>query len=294
MNKYLHHFLIVLILLLSPLASALAAEVSFKAPERVYVGEVFEVLVNFDSDEVMINSVDFSIAFNQYMLEFSGYKSDDGVVKLWVTSPILENGVLNMSGIIPGGVSGLYDPREKGLQSVPVVSLMFTAKKTGNAEFSFIDSKIFKHDGKGTEIDHEQSGASVVILDNSNSQPGPTADSNVVDAEKPEPFEVVFLDSAFFGRTPSMIIFETTDKISGIKEFRVKGIGDTWLTVKSPYPVSKGLFPRNVSVRAYDFYDNFQESSVTIPGMVGSKFFWGFVVLLLFCLGVYKVLKYKA
>lgn len=294
MNKYLRYFLIGIIFFLSPLNQLLAAEIYFNTPEQVQVGEVFEVLVNVESGGVMINSVDLSIDFNQDTLVFSGYKNEDGVVKLWVKSPILEDGVLKMSGIIPGGVSGLYDPREKGLGPVPVVSLMFTAKKTGNAEFSFIDSKIFKHDGKGTEIDHEQSGASMVILDNSNSQPGPTRDSNVVDSEKPEPFEVVFLDSAFFGRTPSMIIFETADKISGIKEFRVKGIGDTWLLAKSPYPVSKGLFPRNVSVRAYDFYDNFQESSITVPGMVGSKFFWGFIVLLLFCLGVYKVLKYKA
>ncbi len=294
MNKYLRYFFIGIIFFLSPLATILAAEVSFDAPKQVYLGEVFNVPVNVDSGGVMINSVDLSIDFNEDMIVFSGYKSDDGIVKLWVKSPTDENGVLKMSGIIPGGVSGLYDPKESGLRAVPVVSLIFTANKTGNAEFYFTDSKVFKHDGKGTEIEHQRSSASVTIVDDPDSDPSIVKDINITDTDKPEPFEMVFLNSAFFGRTPSMIIFETTDKTSGVKEFRMKAVGDTWFTVKSPYPVSKGLFPRSVVVRAYDFYDNFQESSVRVPGIMGSKFFWGFVVWLLFCLGVYKVLKYKS
>ena len=46
MNKYLRYFFIGIIFFLSPLATILAAEVSFDVPKQVYVGEVFNVPVN--------------------------------------------------------------------------------------------------------------------------------------------------------------------------------------------------------------------------------------------------------
>ncbi len=279
----------------SPTTAIFAAGVSFTVPDKAYVGEVFEVVVKADSDGEMINSVDLMIDFNDSILEFSGYKSDNGVVKLWVKSPSEKDGVLEMSGIIPGGVMGLYDPAETSLGDIPLVTLMFTAQKIGDTELSFVQSKILKHDGKGTEIEHEKLNTTIAVIESAvTKEDGVEAVPNPIDSESPESFAIIFLDSAFFGRTPSMIVFETTDRISGVREFRMKGVGDTWAVVKSPHPVSKGLFSQHITLRAYDFYGNFEESSVRVPGMVGSKFFWGFIALFMFCLALYKVLKYKA
>ena len=190
---------------------------------------------------------------------------------------------------------GLYDPAETSLGDIPLVTLMFTAQKIGDTELSFVQSKILKHDGKGTEIEHEKLNTTIAVIESAvTKEDGVEAVPNPIDSESPESFAIIFLDSAFFGRTPSMIVFETTDRISGVREFRMKGVGDTWAVVKSPHPVSKGLFSQHITLRAYDFYGNFEESSVRVPGMVGSKFFWGFIALFMFCLALYKVLKYKA
>ncbi|MEK7140216.1 MAG: hypothetical protein AAB815_00355, partial [Patescibacteria group bacterium] len=149
-------------------------------------------------------------------------------------------------------------------------------------------------DGEGTELFHEAQGGEVIIKSRLVANDDLQSPANLADKEKPNSFEITFLESAFFGRTPSMIIFKTNDIGSGIKEYKMSISGGSWKEAKNPQPVFKGIFPRTIIVRAFDFYGNFQDSTLRIPGLLSPKLLWIIFMLLIFCFGSYKVLKYKA
>jgi hypothetical protein len=276
---------------------AFAADISISKPSAVNVGENFEVLININSDGKLINSADIILDYDQELVSFSGYKSEDTVINFWVDSPHEKNGSVYMSGIIPGGVLGLYDPKkppQKGLGPIPIVRLLFTAKKEGKATFSFIKTQILEHDGAGTELAHYQVGGEVLIK-NKTTESDLNEEGNVADKEKPDLFDITFLEASVFSRTPSMIIFNALDTGSGIKEYKMNMGGPRWTDAKSPQPVSKGIFSTNITIRAYDFAGNYQESSIRIPGILPPMTLLVIILALLTaaCIAGYKMIKYK-
>lgn len=292
MKKYILFLIIFILVFFTTTVKALAASLSFELPVYALSGDTFEVLINADTGKVMINSIDLKIDYDEDLLTFAGYKSDDGVIKLWVASPNDQEGVVHMSGIIPGGVSGLYDPTQKELGEIPLTKLIFTAKKNGSAQFSFLETKILKNDGKGTALTHDLLNGEVLIKNNTTS--GESSDDKAIfDKEKPEAFQVIFLEAAFFGRTPSMVVFNTNDSGSGVKEYQVNTGGGDWEIAESPFPISKRVWSRYITIRAIDFYGNYQDSVVKIPGLLTSKFLLAICIFAVFCISVFKVLKYR-
>lgn len=273
-------------------AKVFAAEVFVSTPQNTTVGKTFDVSINANTDEVLINSANIILNYDEDLLTFSGYKSDGSMVNLWLHSPYAKNGSVYMDGIIPGGVSGLYNPKKQGLSPIPLVILKFTAKKTGTAQFSFTKTEILKHDGKGTPLIHDENWGEIVIKENL--QDDTTTNQDVLDTIKPEQFIVTFLDSSSFSKTPAMIIFNASDAGSGIKEYQMNKGGSMWTVVQSPYQVSKSLLSYTIVIRAFDFSGNYQESSIIIPGFIPTKILWPLIILLLFfCILGYRVIKYR-
>jgi hypothetical protein len=169
MKKFLFIFIIFLSLSIFGAQNAQAASVSFGTASSVNTEENLDVVVNADTGGVLINSIEFIINYNEDLLSFTGYSDDNAVVKLWIDPPHAKQGKIYLSGIIPGGVLGLYDASKQGLSAIPLVHLLFTTKKVGEASFSFVDSKILENDGEGTSLPHDQNGVSVVIKNNPNS-----------------------------------------------------------------------------------------------------------------------------
>jgi len=277
----------------SVFATGGAASVSFSVPANARVGDTFPVLVNVDTGGVSINSVDIDVGYDQSLMSFTGYKGDNSVVKLWVQTPAEKNGTISMSGIIPGGASGLYDPTRKGLGPVPLIELLFTAKVAGSANISFVQSQILENDGNGTELEHNETNNNVPIGDAS-SAPFAGSDKSF-DNTPPEPFTITFVGSSFFSSTPPMIVFNATDTGSGIKGYQVKIAGGGWQDAESPSPVPPNLFSRIIVVRATDFYGNVRDSSIVIRGILPTKVLLIILILLIFSSALgYKLLKYKA
>jgi hypothetical protein len=148
--------------------SAFAANVSFDAPATANVGDKINVTVNAETDGVLINSAELTIGYDDSFLSFSGYSDTNSVIKLWIETPSANAGQITLSGIIPGGVTGLYDANKKGLGPVPLVHLFFVAKKPGAVSLSFVDSKILEQDGKGTALPHDNISTNIMIKNNPN------------------------------------------------------------------------------------------------------------------------------
>ncbi len=269
-----------------------AADVSVSAPETVNVGQTFEVDVNATTDGVLINSADIVLSYDKSSMVFSGYKSDGTVIGLWVKPPTEKNGNINMSGIIPGGVSGVYDPNKKGLGAIPLVRLLFTATKEGDAKFSFVKTEILQHDGSGTKLNHAEINGEVLIKE-SNSEVR-VENQKGVDTEKPEPFKITLLESSALGQTPLMITFKANDVGSGIKEYKMSIGGSNWQNTQSPQTIEKAILGYTVTIRAYDFNGNFEDSHIEIPGLVSPGALCIVIALLaIFCFVGYKVIKYR-
>src|SRR3989344_898119 len=276
-----------LLLFLLPV-SALAASIFVETPGNVKAGENFSIDIKADTDEISINSVNLTLSYDKELLSFAGY-TEDGLVKLWVDSPREENGNIYLGGIIPGGVAGVYDPRKQGLGDIPIVRLLFTSKRAGSAQFSIIQSLILKNDGKGSSLEHSEAGAEVAITESANEK-GPETPP---DQSPPLPFAIEIIEPSLFALTPSLLIFDTVDLDSGVKSYEIKvGSGD-WQEARSPAPIKRGLFTRNIIVRAYDFNNNFQEASLTIPGILSNKLLLLILVLILSGILGFKVLKSK-
>ncbi len=283
-------FIFIIFILFTLASRALAASVFTSLPSNVGVGDTFEILVNADTGGELINSISLTLDYDESLMSFSGYKDENAVVKLWLIFPREREGAVYMTGIIPGGVSGVHDPNRKGLSPIPLARLLFTAKAEGEAEFSFTKTEILKNDGKGTALVFEEKGGSLVIK-NTNLNTNLNNDDKI----PPEPFTITFLESSLFSRTPRMLIFEARDAGSGIREYKIKIGSGEWREAQSPQPISKNIFPRNVTIRALDFYGNFQDAGIYVPGFVPTKFLIIIgIVLLLSGILAFKLLKYKA
>ena len=271
---------------------SMGAGVYVSGPASVNAGKTFEITINTDTEGESINSANIVLNYDKNLISFAGYKSDGSMINVWLNSPIDKEGSIYMDGIIPGGISGVYNPKKNGLSPIPLVRLLFKANKVGEANFSFTKTQILKNDGKGSELSHYESGANVKINEAVSQSEG--NEEEALDKNKPLPFEVTLINSSIFSDTPSMIIFQATDLDSGVKEYKInKGLED-WVSISSPYKISKGLFSYVVLVRAYDFYGNYQEASVYIPGIIPNFVIWIIIIsLLLFCILFYRVIKYR-
>ena len=284
---------IVLFVILFTLTSkVLAASVDISSPLSVNVGDTFLLNITANADGEAINSLDLELNYDASLLNFAGYKTDGSVINLWVDTPHEQNGKIYMSGIIPGGVSGLYDANKKELGAIPLTQLLFTATNEGTANFSFSKSDLLKNDGKGTELVHT-SGTGKVLIKNTDTVVDKNNIQDLNDQTAPKSFTIQFVESSLFSRTPSMLVFKAEDTDSGIKEYKIKdGISD-WLDAKNPQPIDKNIFSRKITIRAYDFLGNFQEASIRIPGIISLNFVLILIGLFLSGIFVYKLLKYR-
>lgn len=280
-------FIILFLFSFFPAFRVFAADVFLSASGHLNAGETFALDINVDTGGELINSADIVLDYPEDIVSFAGYKKEDGVIGLWLDAPHAKDGKILLSGIIPGGVAGLYDPNQNGPGGVPLARLLFVAEKEGTARFSFERSSILKHDGKGSILIHEQKNADFIIGKNQNAEEV----KSMVDTNPPLPFSISFVQSSFFSSTPSMIIFDTSDADSGVKYYKIKIGSGGWKDAKNPQPISQGFFPYSAILRAFDFSDNFTEASIKIPGLIPFQFLLVTLALILCGIFARKMLK---
>jgi len=279
-------FLILTILLLAFLPGGLqAANVFPEVSEEVKSGETFSVVVYADTEGVAINSARITLAFDETRVKFSGY-GDEGLIRLWTKLPEEDNGTVVFEGIIPGGIAGVYDPRGSGLAPAPLAELLFTAGVPGTGSFRILESVILKNDGQGTALPHNRESRAFLVRVEDKSE-------DYEDNAPPAPFAIEIISSPPLARTPALLQFQTTDAESGVRSYEIKVGRADWRRAQSPVAVPRHLFSVQVIVRAYDFYGNFQEASVIVPGILTYKLLLTILILLLSGILIYKVIKSK-
>lgn len=281
--------IILIILLFNTLVLApqvYGASIFISNMSDVKVGDNLEVVINLDTKGESVNSILARLDYNEDLLVFAGYRDEDSLIKLWIEAPHAINGVITFSGIIPGGAEAVYDAQNKNkLTPIPIVSLLFEAKRPGVADFSFIENKVLKNDGLGSILETTSETNTLKIKENTTIA---FSTNKFLDKTPPTPFSLSFVKASLFSKTPSIIIFDAHDLESGVKAYEAKVGWGTWKSTTSPMPIRLGIFAKTVTVRAYDFEGNFRESSIIIPG---SNFVRWVFALILFIVAFFWVRK---
>ncbi len=257
-----------------------AQEIYFEAKNEIQLEEVFEVSVFLDTNKEFINAVDLEIYFNNELLEFQGYVEDKTLIKNWITSPYSKENKIYLSGIFPGGINGLYDAKNQKINSLQLVTLLFKAKKEGNASFVFIQNTILKNDGLGTVLD--------VFKKDINLNINNIVNNNFFDNNPPKKFEINLIKT---DENIEFVSLNAIDDESGIKEFRIKK-WNRWVVAENPYQIKSNLFSKNLKFRAYDFSSNYKEEIIYVEGILSLN---NFLIFLFFIslagFFVHKLLK---
>lgn len=115
-----------------------------------------------------------------------------------------------------------------------------------------------------------------------------------IDKTGPEKFTpIISSDSGMFDGQ-KFLSFNTTDKISGIKEYQIKfGLIDFYHPAKTPQEISRPLVGDGIIVRAIDNAGNSTDEFVAYPGYINTKVSMFLLLGLLILLVVYKLLRTK-
>lgn len=117
----------------------------------------FEVSVYLDTQDSNVNAVELHVQFDPNMLSIVKPSSGTSIIGIWAEPPSYDNtkGTVKIVGVIPNGIK-----TNSGL----ITTILFKAKRTGNASISVTDtSKVLLNDGMGTATDLARGRALLVI-----------------------------------------------------------------------------------------------------------------------------------
>jgi len=277
--------ILLLFILFSFSVDAYAASIFLDSPKDINTDQVFEAKIKLDATGETVNSFAISLAYAEDLLTFVGYKENSTIIKIFIDKPEASLGQVSFSGIVPGGVSGFYDPNKKDIATIPVITLLFEPKDNGEGVFSFKNIQILKHDGLGTNLNTQSSDQNIKIdFSKENTE------NKKEDTTKPLPFEINLIEASEASNTPLMLYFNTRDLDSGIKNYQLKLNNGSWINVESPYVVSKGFFEKDFTIRAFDYAGNYEDSSLRLEGKSPFSLIVLIIVLVVFGLWLYYLL----
>ncbi|MFA6301304.1 MAG: hypothetical protein WC609_03055 [Candidatus Paceibacterota bacterium] len=126
--------------------------------QTVTENQTFTVTVNTDTAGIYINSIEGLISFPVDLLSVDSISSSGSVFSMWVEQPTFSNinGTISFNGGVP-------NPGFRGT-SGKVISVLFKAKKAGNAQILFNSASIYANDGLGTNVASSKRGIAVNII----------------------------------------------------------------------------------------------------------------------------------
>ena len=283
---------IFLIFLLFSLCAPLvrASEFSFDTLDKnVSVGQEFKIDLNINTENENINAVKGKIIFSTDLLELSEIRDGNSFVNFWIDRPIYQDGGIIFSGITPGGYT-----LDKGL----ILSIVFKAKKEGNALIKINNGSVLKNDGNGTESKLKISNLDINILYNDQTKEDQTL--NIKDKESPDIFKPEISHDPSLFNNKWFITFVAQDKESGIDRYEIKEsryhIFDFsgWIRAENPYLLVDQSLNSFIFIKAIDKAGNERivKLSPQNPLSLYTNFEnWFIIVLVIFVALIYLFLS---
>jgi len=218
-----------------------------------------------------INAIEGDIRYDTKALIFLGIDDARSTIPIWVERFKDNGGVIHYSGIIPGGYKG---------EHVVVGELRFMTKAAGVTSLSIENTKMFRHDGDGTQIIQPPSVFSIFVTESASRE---VVEEKPRDVFSPDSFSIqVSRDPTMFeGRW--FIVFISQDKDSGIDHYEVAEKRSifgrpptsrvlTWERAESPYVLRDQSRSSYVYVKAVDRGGNVTVSELSpVPSITKEK-----------------------
>ncbi len=228
-NKKIIYLLIFILTIFSFLHTAYASTLILKQDKTNYdIGEQFFVDILINTDSTFINGIEGNVLYNN--LEFLRAEEGTSIIGLWVDKPINKNESIHFLGIIPNGFSGLIDPFNSKIK-LPgeIIRLIFQTKKEGSAFIKTNNFYTTLNDGLGTVNHISPTELNLTISKNQKENI-----YKIKNDTKPRLTAKVIRDSSLY-KNKYVLIFNASDKKTGIKEVVIKEGNHKWKKIESPY-----------------------------------------------------------
>lgn len=246
-----------------------AASVHFELPEQFTIGEVAQVKVFVDPEGEYINAVEGEVVVSGADAVVTDVYNGDSIVSLWAMSPTVKfSGGINrvpFSGGIPGGFKGVFDYYTQTVEPGLLMTLVVLPRSYGTISFTLSDVSLYRHDGKGTEIQSKAVSKSRSVAGQSEKTGG--ADTTEEDVYPPViDFVDIVHEPSLFSGEPTLIV-DARDDETGIFYIEVKvGEEDAFERIESPYALTDIANGDQVHVRVMDMSGNQTETSIFYQG----------------------------
>jgi hypothetical protein len=232
---------------------ALAVDIFLFSAQQELPGDELVVSLGLDTGADRINTVSGELSYDQNILDLISTSNANSVIPLWVEAPASKTpGLVSFSGIVPGGFGG----------QGKIISLVFKSKIGDKDITKLVKVKkieILRNDGAGTVV-------AVKIITPSVSLTNSLDISSVGDTNAPEPFKPILSRNDPLLGNQSYLIFNTTDKGSGIDKYFViespvklnfKSGANLeqnfiWAPAESPYLLQDQTLSSHIYVKAVD------------------------------------------
>lgn len=252
---------------------------------QVSIEEEFIVNLNIETNESLINGVNMNIEVSDN-LELEEVLDNRSIVPLWINSlgDILDN-ELELSGIIPGGFSGVIDPTQSTEISNNVVSIVIKPIKAGRGYIRITEPQVTLHDGSGTVIKMKEVSIQIYV-----SNEVKKVSLLVDDKIPPEEFIPILIKDPSLFDNEYALFFTTKDFQSGIARYEVREDDGLYKRAVSPYRLEGGTSVDIIYVRAIDragndrtiaLETNFPSESVVSKNIVLTVSIFGLVLILI-------------
>ncbi len=238
-------FLFFLTLLFLPnllLAGELFMESSEEMPG---VASPFLVYV-FVSSAEEANVVAGTLNFDTEVFDVKKINTGSSIVSFWIEKPSeRQSGAINFSGMVAGGFTS---------SQVKLFSVEFVPRLATESELNISNQQLLAHDGRGTSLPID---AMPFLITTKSAL---FANEEVVkDVEPPESFTPIVVKRDDWLDGKAVLIFDTTDKDSGVEAYYLKEVAYSWLAplsswrlVTSPYEIKDQSLRNFIYLRAQD------------------------------------------
>lgn len=255
MKKFILLFLIAILINTS---NALAGSIYFKEEKYPDTKEGDELLIsiNLETEGVSYNAVSGKLSVDE-RLEIRQIKTGGSIISAWIENPSKsKNNEIIFSGIIAGGFNG----------EGSIFEIIAIPKTTGNLSINLFDLSIYKNDGAGTE--EKDSNKKLNISARELMSGEKNTKITLIDKISPEKFDVKLIQDKNIEDGKYVLIFEATDKGTGIKTYEVLEGKKLFKQVDSPYVLKNQRINERIYVKAIDYEGNERVSKVDIPNKI--------------------------
>jgi hypothetical protein len=237
---------------------------------EVSAGETFMVDIKIDSEGECINAVETGLIFPKDILEHVDFSKGKSILSLWAKEPTFSViscdetkgscGLVEFSGGIPNGYCGRIpgDPGPSNLLGqiifrVPGMAVRELNNEQLSGEIKFTDnSQVLLNDGLGTPAKLVTQEAAFHLVSKSEPAKDEWKEKLTQDKTPPEAFEIQVLQDPNIFEGKYFIIFQTTDKQTGISHYEVKEGKRDWQKAESPYLLEDQNLRSIIKVKAVD------------------------------------------